>query len=65
MARDSRVAWNVVRWWEYGTKEEVLSKKNGDGAGLDGRQLKWGVGPHPPIQIDMDSVEEVLFECAE
>ena len=64
LASKPRVGWNVVRWWEYGTKEQVLGG-NGDGAQLDGRRVKWGPGPHPAIVLDIASVEGAEFECAE
>lgn len=64
LAIKPRVSWNVVRWWEYGTKEQVL-RGDGDGAHLDGRRVKWGPGPHPAIVVDMASVTDVEFECVE
>ena len=65
----SRVPWHVVRWWEFGTKEEVLSAGtatgdgDGDGGGLDGRQVRFGPGPHEAIVIDSKTVGVVEFEC--
>ena len=64
LASKPRMFWNVIRWWEYGTKEQVLGGK-GDGAELDGRRVKWGPGPHPAIVVDMTSAEAVVFECRE
>lgn len=62
LASKPRVFWNIIRWWEYGTKEQVLCVK-GDGIGLDGRRVKWGHGPHPAIVVDIASVEAVEFAC--
>lgn len=64
LASKPRVFWNVIRWWEYGIKEQVL-RGRGDGAGLDGRRVKWGPGPHPAIVIDIASEEVAVFECCE
>ena len=59
-----RVPWKSVRWWEYGTKEEVLAP---DAAGrrLDGRRVMWGKAPHEAIELDVDGDGYVYFECEE
>ena len=57
-SKTSRLAWNVVRWWDYGTKEAV-------NIGLDPRKIKFGHGPHEPIMIDPAGVDVVEFECVE
>lgn len=54
-----RVRWDHVRWWEYGTKEEVLGK------GLDGRKVRYGKAPHEAIVVDRSGVEPVRFSCVE
>lgn len=63
-ASQPRVIWNIIRWWEYGTKEHVLRWKD-DGGGLDGRQVKWGPGPHQAIVVDIANIGVVVFECCE
>ncbi|KAI1348767.1 hypothetical protein F5Y01DRAFT_291145 [Xylaria sp. FL0043] len=54
-----RSQWNRIRWWEYGTKEEVLAR------GLDGREVRYGKGPHEPIEIDVSGIREkpIYLEC--
>lgn len=54
-----RLQWYRIRWWEYGTKEELLAK------GLDGRQVRYGKGPHEPIEIDTTGIAEqpIYLEC--
>ena len=64
LAGKPRVLWDVVRWWEYGTKEQVLGKE-GDGDGLDGRRIKFGPGPHEAIKVDSTGVRAVVFRCQE
>lgn len=59
----------MVRWWEFGTKEEVLSGGTatggggGGGGGLEGRQVRFGRGPHEAVVIDLKTVGVVEFEC--
>lgn len=64
VAGKRRLPWDVIRWWEYGTKEQVLSL-DGDGAGLDGRRVRFGPGPHEAIMVDSTSIEVVEFQCRE
>lgn len=64
LASDSRIFWYVVRWWEYGVKEQVLHGSGGDG-GLDGRRVKFDPGPHPAIVIDTAGIGVVEFERCE
>ena len=45
----TRIRWNYVRWWDYGTKDEVL---NPGGKKLDGRKVAHSLGPHPAIEIN-------------
>ncbi|KAJ9655085.1 hypothetical protein H2201_008883 [Coniosporium apollinis] len=62
LSSKSRVPWDVIRWWEYGTKEQVLNA-NGDGAGLDGRRVQFSPGPHKAIVVDSSSTGVVELEC--
>ncbi|KAG8528664.1 uncharacterized protein KY384_006351 [Bacidia gigantensis] len=59
LAETPRVAWTFVRWWEYGTKEEVLRMD------LDARKVKFDPGPHEPITVDTSGVKAVAFSCTE
>ncbi|KAK0514425.1 hypothetical protein JMJ35_003042 [Cladonia borealis] len=58
------VHWKTVRWWEYGTKEQVLHPDDKENA-LDGRKVKWGRAPHEAIEIDTTSIGPVMFHCRE
>lgn len=62
LAGAPRVPWNVVRWWEFGTREQVLSA-GGEPGGLDGRKVRFGAGPHAGIVLDLASVGVLGFEC--
>ena len=62
LASDSRVAWNRIRWWGYGTKEEVLHG-NRHGSKLDGRAIKFGPAPRETIEIDLFNMKPVIFQC--
>ena len=64
LASVSRVNWRFVRWWEYGTKEEVL-RPDGEGRRLDGRRVAFERGPHEAIEIDVSAAGDVRFECVE
>lgn len=64
LASTSRVQWNIIRWWEYGTKEQVLHPEGNESA-LDGRKVKFGRGPHEAITIDTTSIGPVTFQCRE
>lgn len=64
LAGGSRVAWDTVRWWEYGIKEEVLHPE-GAGEGLDGRKVRFGKGPHEGIVVDATAFKGVVFKCVE
>ena len=65
LARTPRVRWDIIRWWEYGTKEQILQDVgNGDGR-LNGRGVRFGPGPHDAIMVDSLSVEAVIFHCQE
>lgn len=64
LASKPRVRWDIIRWWEYGTKEQVLHA-DGDRGSLDGRQVKFGPGRHEAIVIDTARVGFVEFECRE
>ena len=50
-----QVDWTHVRWWDYGTKEEVLSQ------GLDGRPFRYSPGPYEPLLIDTSPVTATLY----
>lgn len=60
-----RFFWDNIRWWEYGTKEQVLhlDGKEGGGGRLDGRKVSFGPGPHERILVDSASIGFVEFEC--
>ena len=64
LAGKLRVRWDVIRWWDYGAKEQVLHAE-GDGSGLDGRRVKFGPGPHQAIMVDSTSIGVVVFDCQE
>lgn len=64
LASKPRVQWYVIRWWEYGTKEEVL-RGDGEGGSLDGRQVRYGRGPHESIVMDLTNIAVIEFECQE
>ncbi|KAI0549483.1 hypothetical protein F4679DRAFT_546272 [Xylaria curta] len=59
LSGSQRLRWNEVRWWEFGTKEEVLAK------GLDAREVRYGGGPHEPIEIDITGISEkpIYLNC--
>ncbi|KAI0454424.1 hypothetical protein F5B21DRAFT_475336 [Xylaria acuta] len=59
LSGSQRLQWNRIRWWEYGTKDEMLAK------GLDGREVRYGRGPHEPIEIDITSIPEkpIYLHC--
>ena len=61
LADNPRVSWNFIRWWEYGTKEQVLRGEKK----LDGRAVRFDPGPHEAIIIDSKSVRDVAFQCPE
>lgn len=57
--KESKVAWNVVRWWEYGTKEEVLRGGGGGrgaGSGDDGENES-GAEAGPRMGLDPRKVK--------
>lgn len=64
LASNSRVPWNIIRWWEYGAKEQVLHA-DGDGSKLNGRGVRFGPGPHEAIMVDSKSIGVVPFQCQE
>jgi len=64
LASKPRVRWDIIRWWEYGTKEQVLHA-DGDGGRLDGRRVKFGPGRHEAIVVDSARIWGVEFECGE
>ncbi|KAI0861465.1 hypothetical protein F4860DRAFT_171892 [Xylaria cubensis] len=59
LSSSQRLRWNRIRWWEYGTKDEVLAK------GLDAREVRYGRGPHEPIEIDITGILEkpIYLDC--
>ena len=59
-AEQPGINWNSIHWWEYGTKVEVLNSPSGK---PDGREARYGHGPHPAIVIDPKSVSPIEFEC--
>lgn len=64
LASNLRVSWNIIRWWEYGTKEQVLHRDSRERK-LDGRTVKFGPGPHQAIMVDSKSIGVVAFQCQE
>lgn len=54
-----RVDWTSVRWWEYGTKEQLLCKD------LDKLNVKFEHGPHEPIRVDITGCKPITFRCVE
>jgi hypothetical protein len=55
-----QIPWNSIRWWDYGTRDEILNAPN---RRLDGRSVAVGSGPHPTIVIDLKIVTPIHFEC--
>ncbi|KAI1170792.1 hypothetical protein F4777DRAFT_567785 [Nemania sp. FL0916] len=51
--------WDSIRWWEHGTKEEVLRR------GPDGREVRYGNSPHGTIAVDISRIHPIVFECTE
>lgn len=64
LAGTPRVHWDIIRWWEYGTREQVLHP-DGNGSALDGREVRFGCAPHEAITIDTASIGAVTFHCHE
>ena len=64
LASTPNVHWNTVRWWEYGTREQVLHP-DGNESALDGRDVQFGRPPHEEIRIDTTSIRAVIFHCRE
>lgn len=64
LASTPRVHWNIIRWWEYGTQEQVLYP-DGNESALDGRDVRFGRSPHEAITIDTASIGAVTFRCSE
>ena len=56
--------WRTIRWWEYGTREQVLHP-NGNESTLDARKVRFGRAPHEAIEIDTTSIGIVTFRCWE
>lgn len=63
-ARQPRMFGYRIRWWECGTKDDVLNP-NGGANGLGARKVKFSPGPHEPIEIDRSSLRPVGFRCEE
>ncbi|KAI1745498.1 hypothetical protein F4680DRAFT_402395 [Xylaria scruposa] len=59
LSGSQRLRWDRIRWWEYGTKDEVLAKR------LDAREVRYGRGPHEPIEIDITGISErpIYLDC--
>lgn len=64
LAGQPRMFWNHVRWWEYGTKDDVLHP-NGAANELNARKVKFSPGPHERIEIDTSSLQPIKFRCEE
>jgi hypothetical protein len=61
-AEKPRIQWNSIRWWDYGTRDQVHNRPDG---GLNGREVAHEQGPQPEIVIDPKSVPPIVFECQE
>ena len=64
LTANPRIHWRYIRWWEYGTKEQVLYS-DGDTCELDARRVKFGRGPRNPIKIDTSNAIFIEFRCEE
>ncbi len=64
LASNPRVSWDIIRWWEYGTKEHVLHAE-GNESQSDGRAVKFGHGTHDAIMVDSTSIRAIAFQCQE
>lgn len=60
LENDTRSHWHHVRWWEFGTREEVLG-----GGDLDAREVMFRSGLHEPLDIDTSLARPVEFRCIE
>lgn len=60
LKNDTRSHWRHVRWWEFGTKKEIL------GAGdLNARKVRFRSGRHEAFDIDTSYARPVEFRCIE
>lgn len=64
LASQPRISWYRIRWWEYGTKDDVFHP-NGNANHLDARNVKFSPGPHQPIEVDTSSLRPIEFRCEE
>ncbi len=64
LASNPRVSWDIIRWWEYRTKEQIQHAE-GDESQLDGRAVKFGSGPHDAVMVDSTSIRAIAFQCQE
>ena len=64
LASKPRGFWYNIRWWEYGIKEDVLHPSGGTNE-LDARKVKFGPGPHRPIEVDTSKIRSIAFRCEE
>ena len=62
LADTPRIPWTVIRWWDFGTKEEILGA-SGSNPSLDAFKVKYKPGPHEAIMVGTDSAEPVHFSC--
>jgi len=62
LASNSRVSWDIIRWWEYGTKEQILHAE-GNESQSDGKAVKFGSGPHDAVMVDSTSFRAIAFQC--
>ena len=60
----SRFGWGLIRWWEYGEKDDVINPPSGK---LDGRKVMYQPhkAPHPAIRVDVKKLPEIEFWCVE
>ncbi|KAI0508762.1 hypothetical protein F5B22DRAFT_619495 [Xylaria bambusicola] len=59
LSKDEHLRWDSIRWWRYGTKEEVLKRE------LDGRAVRYGNSPNGVIAVDTSRVAPIVFTCTE
>lgn len=64
LASKSRVPWDIIRWWEYGTKGQILHSENNQ-CGLDGRRARYGPVPHDAVTVDSTGIGFIVFQCRE
>ncbi|KAI1179714.1 hypothetical protein F4777DRAFT_396645 [Nemania sp. FL0916] len=59
LSDDGHLPWHKIRWWEYGTKQELLER------GLNGRTVKHGPAPHGGLHVEKLQIKPIIFTCTE